>query len=102
MQPIIDNLSCLAFNTYLAILSHEQAHEEANAPAAELASNARSDARDMRRVRRLPREPVDNLLAPREPLALDAPPSRTTERRWLDEARTFVRARSAPDERAAT
>ena len=26
MQPILDNLSCLAFNTYLAVLSHESAH----------------------------------------------------------------------------
>ena len=30
MQPILDNLSCLAFNTYLAMLSHEPTTEQAN------------------------------------------------------------------------
>ena len=43
-QPLVDNLSCLAFNTYLALLSHEDI-EDANAEATGGRNSAAEQAR---------------------------------------------------------
>ena len=49
LQPIVDNLSCLGFNTYLALLSHEEEEEgagekrEEEAETADLIAGARRE-----------------------------------------------------------
>jgi hypothetical protein len=95
MQPVLDNLGCLAFNTYLAVLSHDHTRHAADGAdgadgdgeASALPSSAAARRRD-----------GDDAKAAESTLALSAasPPRRTNARRRRgrrDEARQPAPAR---------